>query len=185
MRRVLVAVLVLGLVAAACGDSGGGERSSAEQALVDAIRDEILDDEDPDSPFGEAEATCVGEGAVGRLGVDGLLELGITVEDADPGNAFEGATDEQIDAVIDVTLDCVDFRQVFVDSITAEADISSESADCLGDALGTKEFLAPIVAAGFRGESTEFGDDPEAAQQVFEAIVDCLSAEELANLGSG
>ena len=185
MRRGLFLLLVLGLVAAACGDSGGGERSAAEQALVDAIRDEILEDEDPESPFGEAEATCVGEGAVDRLGVEGLLELGITVENADPGNAFEGATDEQIDAVIDVTLDCVDFRQVFIDSITADSDISSESADCLGDALGTKEFLAPIVEAGFRGEDTEFGDDPEAAEAVFEAIVECLSAEELANLGGG
>lgn len=184
MLRGLFLLLVLGLVAAACGDSGG-ERSGAEQALVDAIRDEILEDEDPDSPFGQTEATCVGEGAVDEFGVEGLLELGITTENASPGNAFEGATDSQIDKVIDVTLDCVDFRQVFVDSITADADISSESAGCLGDALGTKEFLTPIIGAGFRGESTDFGDDPATAAAVFEAIVDCLSAQELADLGGG
>lgn len=185
MRRWLMVVIVLALVAAACSsDSEGGDLTESEQAIADAIRDEILADSDPDSPFGEAEAKCVGDEAVRELGTDGLLEIGINAENADPGDAFETATPEQIDTIIDVTLGCVDFRQVLVDSITADSNISDESAGCLADALGADEFLRPAVAAGFTGDDVEFGDDPELTQALFAAITDCLTAEELVELGN-
>ena len=179
MRRIAAVVAVLAIIAVACGDSGGGSGfSNAEQALSDAIRDSILEDPDPDSPFGEAEATCVGDNAVREFGVDGLLELGITVDNADPGDAFDGATDEQVDGVIDVTLECVDFADVFVEA--AAGDISQESAQCLGDGLERENLIRPLVRAGF--DDSEFGDDPDTAQAFFALFVDCLSAEELAGL---
>lgn len=183
MTRLAPLVIVLAMVAAACGDSGGGSDgfSSAEQALSDAIRDSILEDNDPDSPFGTEEATCVGDEAVREFGVDGLLELGITVDNADPGDAFDGATDDQIDKVIDVTLECVDFAKAFVDA--AAGDISQESAQCLGDGLESQGLLRPLVRAGFEDAEFEFGDDPEVAEEFFTLIVDCLSAEELIDLG--
>ncbi|MEE8332134.1 MAG: hypothetical protein V3R84_10225, partial [Acidimicrobiia bacterium] len=112
MTRFTTLLAVLALVAFACGDSGegsGGGFSAGEQALSDAIRDSILEDPDPDTPFGTEEATCVGDGVVNAFGVQGLLEFGITIENPDPGDSFDGATDEQIDKMIDVTLDCVDF----------------------------------------------------------------------------
>lgn len=182
MTRLFALLAVLALVAAACGDSGGGLGAS-EQALSDAIRDSILEDPDPESPFGTEEATCVGDGAVRAFGVDGLLELGITVDNADPGDAFDGATDEQIDKVIDVTLECVDIAQAFVDA--AAGDISQESARCLGDGLETEGLLRPLVKAGFQGEEFDITADPDAAERFFGLIVDCLSAEELISLGNG
>ena len=185
MRRISMAVLALAVVAAACSsDSGGDGLSDSEQAIADAIRDEILADQDPDDPFGETEAQCVGDGTVRELGTDGLLEIGINAENADPGDAFETATPEQIDSIIDVTLECVDFRQVLVDSITADSSISDESAGCLADALGGDEFLRPAVAAGLTGDDFEFGDDPELTETLFAAITDCLTAEELVDLGN-
>ena len=69
MRRMSMAVLALAVVAAACSsDSGGDDLSDNEQAIADAIRDEILIDQDPDDPFGETEAQCVGDGAYGSSG---------------------------------------------------------------------------------------------------------------------
>lgn len=186
MRRLAMTLVAVALVAAACGgdDDGGGDLSESEQVVADAIRDEILADDDPDSPFGETEAQCIGDEAVRALGTDGLLEIGINAENADPGEAFETATPEQIDSIIDVTLECVDFRQVLVDSITADSNISDDSAGCLADALGVDEFLRPAVASGLTGEDLEFGDDPELTETLFAAVTDCLTAEELVELGN-
>jgi hypothetical protein len=174
------------LTVTACGDSGAAPSddgfTTAEQALSDAIRDSILEDPDPDSPFGVTEATCVGDNAVLEFGVDGLLELGITVDNADPADAFDGATDEQVDKVIDVTLACVDFAEAFVQA--AAGDVSAESARCLGDGLESRGLLRPIVRAGFQDEEFDFTDDPQLAESFFELIVECLSAEELVNLGN-
>ncbi|MDH3729815.1 MAG: hypothetical protein OES13_01630 [Acidimicrobiia bacterium] len=185
MTRLTALLAVMALVALACGDSGESETagfSPGEQSLSDAIRDSILEDPEADSPFGTDEATCVGDEAVKAFGVDGLLELGITVDNADPGDAFEGASDEQIDKVIDVTLGCVDFAKAFVDA--AAGDISQESAQCLGDGLEAEGLLRPLVKAGFTDEEFDITDDPESGAKFFELIVGCLSAEELASLGS-
>ncbi len=186
MTRISTLLAVLALVAFACGDSGEGSGSgfsAGEQVLSDAIRDSILEDPDPDTPFGTEEATCVGDGAVNAFGVEGLLELGITTENPDPGDAFDGATDEQVDKVIDVTLDCVDFAAAFVDA--AAGDISQESAQCLGDGLEEEGLLRPLVKAGFQDEEFDITDDPESGAKFFELIVDCLSAEELVSLSEG
>ena len=185
MSRFTALVAVLALLAFACGDTGGGGGegfSADEQALSDAIRDAILEDPDPDSPFGTEEATCVGDGAIKEFGLEGLLELGITVDNADPGDAFDGATDEQVEKVVDVTLGCVDFTKAFVDA--AAGDISQESAECLGDGLEDGGLLRPLVKAGFTDEEFDITDDPESAAAFFELILGCLSAEELVSLGA-
>ena len=188
MRRAIYLLVVIALVAAACGDDDGGSggRSGTEQALADAIRDAMLADTEPDSPIGATEATCVGNEAVDQFGVEGLLELGITTENADPGNAFEGATEEQVDKIIDVTLSCVDFKQVFIDTITADTDVtlSDNTTNCLAEELSDKDFLRPFVTAGLRGDDVEFGDDPVATQQVASAILGCMTPEELSQFGN-
>ncbi|MEE8331855.1 MAG: hypothetical protein V3R84_08790, partial [Acidimicrobiia bacterium] len=86
----------------------------------------------------------------------------------------------QVDKMIDVTLDCVDFAAAFVDA--AAGDISQESAQCLGDGLEEEGLLRPLVKAGFEDEEFDITDDPESGAKFFELIVDCLSAEELVSL---
>ncbi len=179
-------LLVLALIAAACGDDGGG-RSAAEQALVDAIAADFLADEEPDSPVGEEEANCYAGAVVDEFGVAGLMELGITAENVASDDPFAGATDEQIDTLIDATFACIDFGELFVQGIVEGAaedgvDLSTSSAECLGNEMGSEEFLRPLLADEIRGNSPEFGEDPESAAAIFEAFVECLSAEELASL---
>jgi len=217
MKRSIVAMLAMALLAAACSSSDSTDapestgapetaqapeetdvpeetdapeateapegRSEIEQAMADAIRDGILEDNGSSeaNPFGVEEATCIGNRAVDEIGLEGLLEIGITVENANPDDAFADASDEQLDRVIDVTLDCIDFRQLLVDTFLADGEISEDSANCLGDALDRPEILRPMAFAGFRG--TDFGEEPEVLELVFGAIVECLSGEELALLG--
>ena len=182
MRKLLMVLVALAVVAAGCGGNDSSD-SGAGQALADAIRDEILADNDPDSPFGEAEATCVGEEAVNEFGVDGLIELGISEDNPSAGNAFETASPEDRSRLIDVTLTCIDFKQFFVDQLTADANISDEAAQCLGDELGTREFLDPIVEAGLSGDEAAFLDDEALSGIIFGAITTCLSLEELQEIG--
>lgn len=193
MSRLATALIATTMLAAACGDSGGTDTtrsddtpatglSSVEQELSNAIRDSILEDPDPDSPFGEAEASCIGEQAVSEFGVEGLLELGVTVDNANPADVFEGATDEQIDTVIDVTLRCVDFTTAFVEA--AAGDVSSESAQCLGDGLEETGLFKPLIRAEFRGEEFDFTSDPDVTSALFALITECLSADEILDLGS-
>ena len=184
MRRVLMLLVALAMVATGCGGDDSGD-SGAGQALAEAIRDEILEDNDPDSPFGETEATCVGEEAVSEFGVEGLIELGITEDNASAGDAFETASDEDRRRLIDVTLECIDFKQFFVDQLTADSDISDESAECLGNELGTREFLDPLVEAGLAGNDDAFLDDEQLTGLIFGAITTCLSLSELEQLGGG
>ena len=184
MRRLIMLLVVTALIAAGCGGDDSSD-SGAGQALAEAIRDEILADNDPDSPFGETEATCVGEEAVNEFGVEGLIELGITEDDADAGNAFQTAGDEDRRRLIDVTLTCIDFKQFFVDALTADSNISDESAECLGNELGTREFLDPLVEAGLAGNDDAFFEDEALSGLIFGAITTCLSLSELEQLGGG
>ena len=177
-------LVVLAMIAAGCGGDDSSD-SGAGQALAEAIRDEILSDNDPDSPFGEAEATCVGEEAVNEFGVEKLIELGISEDNPSAGNAFETASSEDRSRLIDVTLTCIDFQQFFVDQLTADANISPEAAECLGNELGTREFLDPIVEAGLTGDESSFLEDEALSGIIFGAITNCLSLEELQQLGGG
>jgi hypothetical protein len=187
MRRAVVSLIVIALVAAACGDSGGdgGELSAAEQTLADAIAAEIMVDADPDSPLGQVEAQCVGDAAVRELGIDGLLEIGFTSEGESPENILDEASPEQRQQIIDITLECVDFAAVMVEAIAEDGSISEESATCIGDGLTEGNLLEPLVVSGLEG--TSFDDvieqDPDTATAFLEVFLECLSAEELAQLG--
>lgn len=189
MRRALLFLVAVSLVAVACGDSGGddGELSAAEQNLADAIKSEILADADPDSPLGEPEAECVSEAAVRELGVDGLLQLGFTAEGESPENILDNADADQRQLIIDLTLECVDFAGLLVEEIAADGGISEESARCIGDGLTDGDLLAPLVESGLAG--TDFEDvveqDPDTAEAFFNVFLECLSVEELTNLGGG
>ena len=192
MRKFVVLVLSLTIVAAACGgdddaSSDGGSSdglNEAEQALADAIALSILEEEDdPASPLGPAEAECIGEGAVGRIGIDGLLEIGISEENPNPEDALEIATDEQIDTVIDVFIECVDFTQAFIDGFAEAGDLSPEAAGCLAEQLQSGDLLKDLTRSSMRGDDVDFDDDPELAGQILQMVLGCLSPEELVDLG--
>ena len=77
LKRMMVAVLALAMVAAACGDDdGGGSLTEGETAIVDAIVTGMMDDADSDNPFSDSEsARCFAVGMVQDLGVARLAEV--------------------------------------------------------------------------------------------------------------
>lgn len=175
----------MALLAAACGDSGGGDGdggalSEAEQELARVISDSV----EEDGVITGAEADCVGEEAVRELGIEGLVEIGISVESSDSG-VFDDPTDEQLDAMVDVMVQCVDVADLIVAEALADASVSQESAECLGNELNDPDLLKPLMRLGLSGGDPEdvFADE-DTAERLFGVFLECLSFEELESLGS-
>ena len=80
-----------------------------------------------------------------------------------------------------VMLECVDFRSVFIDQFAQEG-ISDESAECLADGFDD-DFLRALAKAEFSGDGADPTADPAQAEKFFNLITDCLSFEEMSNLG--
>jgi hypothetical protein len=137
----------------------------------------------PDDPFGETESRCFADGVVRDIGTADLAELGMTAESIKAGTepADVDLSDEQVDIMTDLMLECVDFRTVFVDQ-AAEEGISDESAECLADGFDD-DFLRALAKAELSGDGTDTTEDPAQAEKFFNLITDCLSFEEMSDLG--
>lgn len=212
-RRLLLLSACFVLVVAACGDSGGdtpttddtdatatteadatttteaeATTTTAEEgrdAVVAAVKEGILESAGGDDGFAisDGEAQCVAEDVVDALGVGGVVELGLSVDDAE-GDPFANATDEQIGQVVDAMLDCVDFRTALLPEIAGDG-ISDESAGCVVDGMLAADFFRPALIDSLgSGGDVAFEDDPEAAGAMIEIVLECLTPEELAELGS-
>ena len=182
MRRVVALSLSLMIVVAACGDDD--VLSESDQALADAISQAILDEnDDPASPLGPVEAECIAENSVRQIGVEGLGEIGITPENPSPEDAFERATDEQVDAILDVFFECIDFAEALIQGFEEELDLSSESVECLAEEFQDRDLLRAIMRASVIGEEFEFGEDRELSARLIELVIGCVSVEELVDLG--
>lgn len=184
MRKILPVLVALAVLAAACGDGddgGSSDRSSGEQAVSDAIAAAILADAEPGDPYGEKEARCMGDSLVDELGLDRLLALGISADSVDsPEEFLRGAPNADVEAFIDITLDCVDFRDVFVEGMGA--DVSTESAECIADGI-SDDMLRSMAMMGISGEEFDPTADPELAAALFGLVAECLTPEEISNLG--
>ena len=179
--RWMAAVMVGGLIVAGCGSSDGDGDDG--QALADEIAASLLAD-DSDGELGEEGAQCIGDGAVAEFGADELAELGLTLEavQAGTGPSDVDLSDADVDRIVAVTLDCVDFRQLFIDQFTQQADaISTDSAQCLADGI-PEQLITDAGRASFTGENF----DPTAGengQVLFDLVNECLTFEEIEQLG--
>jgi hypothetical protein len=178
MRRSGVLLVLLTLVIGACGGSAALEDD--EQVLADAIADFISEEEAlEDSPISESEVRCLAEDTVRTLGVDGLAEIGITPDSIPEENPFEGASDVHVDALVDAYFSCLDAPSAFAEALTAEGAVSEESAQCVGDTLDEDGLLRPLLRASLAGEDPE----PEMFSELLRVMVECLTPEELAEMG--
>lgn len=185
MRRSLIMAAVLVLAATACGDggSGGGSLDSDQQALSDAIFNQIMADDTVDNPFGEPEARCFSDGVARDFGIAELADLGLTVENIESGTEPGDVplSDEQADKMTALMTGCVDFRTLFIDEFT-RGGVSEESAGCLADGFD-EDFIRALAKAQLTGQGGDPTQDPEQAEKIFSLITECLTFEELSNLG--
>ena len=211
MHRLATTFAAFGLLAAACGGASTtttaapattpptttppttlpppttqADLGATEQALAEAITAAILADEDDDLSVDEDQARCLGEGYIAAVGTARLIELGLTVEaiegGSEPGDV--DLTNDEAEALIDVTFECVDLAAVFVEAFAAEGILSAESGQCLADGFD-EQFLRDIARSAFDNDAADPTDDPETAAALFELVLECLSIEELQNLGDG
>lgn len=183
-RRILILIGVLALVAAACSssDSGGGDSlSGGDKELADAITKSMVDDADPDSPFGQEEAACFGTTIVSEMGSARLGELGLDVAAVEAGTdpSDVDLTEADIDSMVKVMTTCVDFRDLVMQEFDTSV-VSEEGATCIRDGL-SDDLMASMARAAFDTTATE---SAEASDEMFSLVMGCLSADDLQKLGS-
>lgn len=178
----------MAMTAAACSgaDGGaGGALNAADQRLADAITWMILEDSDPDSPFGKDEATCFGDRIVGEMGSDRLIELGLDAAAVEAGTtpADVDLNDGDVDAMVDAMATCVDFRALLLEEFETGG-VSDKGVACISDGLAD-DFLEKMARASFADADGEFGDDPSTGDEMFNLVMACLSIDDLEKLSSG
>lgn len=186
IRRGVVIAAALAIFVSACGGDSGGDDGldSDQQAISDAIFNQIMSEGDEDSPFGETEARCFSDGVATAYSTAELVELGLSVESIEAGTEPGDVplSDDQADRMTKLMTDCVDFRALFVEEFTAGG-VSDESAGCLADGFDDA-FIQELAKAELTGDSSDPLQNPEQAQRIFELITDCLTLEELEQLGN-
>ncbi|MEE9297751.1 MAG: hypothetical protein V3V29_01780 [Acidimicrobiia bacterium] len=185
MRRLLLAVTGLAIVAAACGGSSGPALSDSEQAVADAAADLLMADPDPDNPFADrASALCFTEQVIGELGVARLAEIGITATDIDGGD-FGLLEPGEMESIADFALDCVDISVIFTAAFE-EVGVGGDSIDCLVEEMEQTGLLRAAFVAGMAGDdSLDPDNNPETMEQMLTIILDCFTAEDLLRIGGG
>lgn len=183
-KRILILIGVLALVAAACSssDSGGSASlSGADKELADAITKSMVEDADPDSPFGEEEAACFGSTIVAEMGSERLAELGLDVAAVEAGTdpSDVDLTEADIDAMVTVMTTCVDFRDLVMQEFETSG-VSEEGISCIRDGL-SDDMMASMARGAFDSAATE---SAEASDAMFGLVMGCLSADDLQQLGS-
>lgn len=177
MRRALAFVFALVLVVAACGDdAGGGENTELVESLTEKIT-ESSDDGGGDVPFDDEQAACFAGALIEEFGADRMAEA-VTMEFDE---FMAGATDEERLAVIDSMFTCVDFAEVLAAEFSGA--VSAESAECLADAFVGSEVFRDAMADSFGDDTADPFDDPDLMTEMLPAMLECLSAEELVELG--
>jgi hypothetical protein len=180
----MTVMLVMVLLVAGCGDDEG--LSGEEQEFVDAVVLLSTQDVDPSDPFGGAEAArCSAERMIAELGMDRLAELGLTPESLfeDSDEMFSLMTEDEIEVLIDIGLECMDFESLMVDWMVAEG-LSQESAECYVDELAKTDALRLMMIGGMEeGDDYRPDQDPALLPLMMEAATKCLTPEEMEGLG--
>lgn len=171
-KAPLVVVLVVLVALAAAGgiylltqDEGHSEE---EQAYIDAITDAAEANEQEEFPLTEEENRCLATAAVDTVGVEQLREA------ATPEEIRETTSGEPLENVdldlgeagdyFDRANDCIDFRDVFLESLEQGGGLSSEQISCVDDSIDDRLLRDLFVA--------EFAEDEDAADEADRAADD-------------
>lgn len=185
MRRLVAIALTVAVIAGACGDDDTTSTtvSAANAALVAGLRQQIAtqQSEDPDAfPMTDEEIGCFAVALVDTFGADRM------------GQALTGsfevfmaaASAEERRSVVDAMFGCADLGPALARSLGGDGSLSAEASNCLADVMIGSQAFRDAVAEGFAGTGGSPFEDPELLQELLPLMLSCLSAEELAQLGS-
>jgi len=183
VRRVLIVGAAMMLLAACGGDDGGGgaDLSGDDQVLADAIADAMIADGATET-LGAEEAACFGNGIVGEMGSARLTELGLDAAALEAGTTPSDVdlSDDEINTMADVMIECVDFTEMIVDEMLATG-VSQEGAECIADGFD-EALISEMAKASFSQADGESEADEIVMAEMLSLMTDCLSAEDLGNL---
>jgi len=177
MKKVLFALLALCVVVPACGgDDGGSAKSMDESSSSSASASSTASEEassssagaeafagalaaslssDPEFPF-PGEALCITESVVDEIGLDRLVELGVS-EDAGSDD-FDVLPAEAQDSFINGILDCVGksgLATLLVQASNEEPDdgppLRMEDAECIAEGLSDEQW-SNFLQGAFSGQ---------------------------------
>ncbi len=158
---------------ASSGAAGGADA----QAYVDAMI-ESFDNSDPEElQINREQAQCLAPRWVEAIGADRLAAAGIEPRDfaaeGDVDLTEVGLSDEDGNAMYDAFGECdIDVKTVFVESFSAERDVSDEDKDCLTDAM-SDDLLRRIMVTTFVEGDEALNQDEELSGELFGVFADC------------
>lgn len=161
--HIAVAALTLSVVLTGCG----GNDDEAQAA--EAISASMMEESDEDFTVDQAQADCVGEGMVDRVGVDKLKEYGMLTDELTVNDGVTDVTMEEADAdsAADVLVNCVDAQAIIAEQMGADDSITPEQQECMAEAF-TNEALTDMFSLMFQGK------EDEATQGMMEPLMSCM-----------
>ncbi len=170
-----------GTTAASSGTTGprsGGTAGGADaQAYVDAMIDSF-DNSDPDElQINREQAQCLAPLWVEAIGADRLAAAGIEPRDfAEEGNVdmtTVGLTDNDGNAMYDAFGECdIDVKTLFVESFSADRDVSEADQDCLADAM-SDDLLRRIMVITFVEGEEAVNQNEDLSGELFGVFAEC------------
>jgi hypothetical protein len=176
VRTLLPAGLFALAAVAGCGDDGGGAGADA-QPYVDALVDEMRDD---DAPFEDDVAECIAAAMVDAVGVDQLEEAGVEPADLARADDFDEVDidldDRSTDQLAGALEECragEAFGEFLADSFAEEAggELSAAARGCITDDIAGAG-IEPVLAASMADEDA--ADGLELA--LLESVASCPGA---------
>jgi hypothetical protein len=182
VRRLVTAMLAAVLLVSACGDDTSATNPGDAQ-LVSSLRTKIASSPQAQSdtfPITDQGAQCFAEGLVSELGAD-KVSAGIDLD----FDAFMGSlSTSERRTVVDVMLGCIDVAGALTDQLVqGGTPISQDSARCIVDGMLASDDFRDAVGESFVSGDSSFQSDSLIAS-IMPVFLNCLTPEELANLGN-
>jgi hypothetical protein len=169
--------------------SGGTAGGAHAQAYVDAMIDSF-DNSDPDDlQINREQAQCLAPRWVETIGTDRLAAAGIEPQDfAEEGNVdltTVGLTEDDGNAMYDAFGECdIDVKTLFVESFSADRDVSEEDQVCLADAM-SDDLLRRIMVTTFVEGEEALNQNEELTGELFGVFSECPGLVATTTTGGG
>ncbi len=156
------------------GSTDASNLKGDDKAAYDAIYASLGEDEgDLSSEITDEQKSCVSAGMVKTLGAKRVLE----VSDEDEIVLTESEAGKAADAF----LKCVDMQKMFAAEFSADGTISEKSATCLSKKID-KTSIRKLLVTTFQGQEADL--EADVMGSVLSGMADCLSADELKQMGN-
>lgn len=154
--------------------------SNAQQELADAIFTAMLDDDERPAAVTEGQLRCLGDGVAGVFSADRLNELGITGARVTAAYTDRGTfalgddyeiTESEASQVVDVSIECLDWRTVIAAAITQEG-IPADQANCIASELSDESIRSSVESGLISQSEDDLGIAESEALGAMQACVD-------------